>query len=152
MEKAIFLNDNHDIAKAVEALEMLKQTEFKLIVMVEKSGVAAPWFGKKLIDAFYYCPHDTECDCRKPKAGLFFEAARDLNLDLKHSWVMGETLDDIEAGNRAGCKTILIANGTETQWHVTPLRQPELLSTNFENAAGAVVLKSIYQMIREQQT
>jgi D,D-heptose 1,7-bisphosphate phosphatase len=76
------------------------------------------------LDALYYCPHHPdkgypeenlkykiECDCRKPKPGMLLWGARDLNIDLKKSFMIGDDQRDIEAGNRAGVTTIGIMNG-----------------------------------------
>ena len=76
------------------------------------------------LDAIYYCPHHPhkgyegeipelkiDCDCRKPKAGMFFEAAQDFNIDLTQSWMIGDGESDVKAGKTAGCRTVLI--GTE---------------------------------------
>ena len=54
--------------------------------------------------------HDIKdhCDCRKPKPGLLLRAAREHDVDLRRSWMIGDRESDIEAGKRAGCKTILI--------------------------------------------
>jgi len=69
-------------------------------------------------DALYYCPHtphvDQPCDCRKPKAGLVLQAALELNIDLSSSYFIGDKLADMEAGRRAGCKTIWVLTGKET--------------------------------------
>lgn len=74
------------------------------------------------LDGIYYCPHHPdgsaignldyikECDCRKPLPGLLTKAAKDLDLDLSQSYMIGDGLIDVEAGNAAGCKTILITN------------------------------------------
>lgn len=60
------------------------------------------------IDAFYYCPHtpDENCDCRKPKPGLIKLAEQDFQIDLSSSWVIGDSISDIEAGKTVNCKTI----------------------------------------------
>ena len=60
------------------------------------------------IDAFYYCPHrpDENCFCRKPQPGLLKKAVKDLNIDLKSSWMIGDRDSDIEAARRIGCKFI----------------------------------------------
>ncbi|HZS56228.1 MAG TPA: HAD family hydrolase [Bryobacteraceae bacterium] len=60
-----------------------------------------------IIDAVYYCPHDTHppCTCRKPAPGMLLDAARDHQLDLPASWMIGDSDTDIKAGRRAGCKT-----------------------------------------------
>ena len=62
------------------------------------------------IDAIYYCPHhpDEHCMCRKPKTALFLQAAKELDIDLGHSYMVGDTQGDIEAGNTIGCKTVLV--------------------------------------------
>jgi D-glycero-D-manno-heptose 1,7-bisphosphate phosphatase len=62
------------------------------------------------VDAFRYCVHDLDdhCDCRKPQPGLLLSAARELQLDLPRSWMIGDTKEDMEAGRAAGCRTILI--------------------------------------------
>lgn len=55
------------------------------------------------------CPHeDGECDCRKPAPGMLIEAARRHSIDLTGSWMVGDSVSDMEAGRRAGCRTIYI--------------------------------------------
>lgn len=65
--------------------------------------------GAKL-DGIYYCPHEKEppCDCRKPLPGMFLRAAREHEIDLSLSWMVGDSESDIEAGKSAGCRTIRI--------------------------------------------
>jgi D-glycero-D-manno-heptose 1,7-bisphosphate phosphatase len=62
------------------------------------------------IDAIYYCPHDSKppCSCRKPEPGMLLEAARAHDLDLSASWMIGDRQHDVEAGRRAGCRTVRI--------------------------------------------
>lgn len=75
------------------------------------------------IDALYYCPHHPhkgyegeitelkiDCDCRKPKPGMLYKAAKDFNIDLEQSFMVGDSESDIKAGNSAGCRSILIHN------------------------------------------
>lgn len=75
------------------------------------------------IDALYYCPHHPhkgyegeiselkfDCDCRKPKPGMLIQAAKDFNIDLENSWMIGDGENDILAGKNAGCKTALIGS------------------------------------------
>ena len=80
------------------------------------------------VDAIYYCPHHPDkgfegevpelkfdCECRKPKPGMLLQAARDYNIDLSRSWMVGDGWRDMESGKAAGCKTVLIVgNGSET--------------------------------------
>ena len=73
------------------------------------------------IDGLYYCPHHPhkgfegevlelkfDCECRKPKPGMLLKAAEDFNIDLSKSWMVGDGVNDIKAGENAGCKTCLI--------------------------------------------
>lgn len=119
------------------AIRILNQSEFKVILVSNQPGIAKGHFSMDtfekirekmrteltkqdaFLDAEYYCLHHPEakieeyrknCECRKPKAGLLLKAAKDLNIDLPNSWMVGDGLADIEAGKRAGCKTILIGN------------------------------------------
>jgi len=84
---------------------------------IEKQG------GK--IDRVYYCFHHTfarldefklACDCRKPNIGLFTKAAKDFNLDLQQSWVIGDGVNDILSGEKIGAKTILLGNIYEAEY------------------------------------
>lgn len=76
------------------------------------------------LDRLYYCPHHPDrgfpgevkelkiaCACRKPEPGLLLKAARELNVDLEKSWLVGDMTSDILAGRRAGVKTILVETG-----------------------------------------
>ena len=62
------------------------------------------------IDKFYYCPQrpNENCYCRKPKPGLLLQAAKDFDIDLKNSWMIGDSLTDTEAATSVGCKAILV--------------------------------------------
>ncbi|MCA9850725.1 MAG: HAD hydrolase-like protein, partial [Dehalococcoidia bacterium] len=80
-----------------------------------------------------------ECDCRKPGDGMLRRAAADLGIDLSEAWMVGDILDDVEAGNRAGCRTILIDNDNETEWRLSTLRWPTVVVRNLESAARAIV-------------
>jgi D-glycero-D-manno-heptose 1,7-bisphosphate phosphatase len=75
------------------------------------------------IDGVFYCPHHPDkgflgerkelkfdCECRKPKPGMFLQAAEKFNIDLKKSWMIGDSQNDIKAGMTAGCKTALIGS------------------------------------------
>ena len=97
---------------------------------------------------FYYCPHHPEgtvtqfaiaCDCRKPATGLILRAAEELGVDPAESWMVGDTLDDVEAGNRAGCRTILLDNGHETEWRVGGERWPTAVVEDLDRAVAMIV-------------
>lgn len=126
------------ILKSADAIRLLNENGFLVIIVSNQAGIARGYYqeedaalfnqamSEKLaeegarIDAIYYCPHHPEatveryrvdCDCRKPKPGMLIRAGRELNIDLKQSFVVGDKLSDIEAGKRAGCKTILVRTG-----------------------------------------
>src|SRR6266705_520219 len=65
------------------------------------------------LDAIMVCEHDDkdECECRKPKPGMMLRAQEKYGIDLCHSFVIGDRWRDVEAGRRAGCRTILIGDG-----------------------------------------
>jgi D-glycero-D-manno-heptose 1,7-bisphosphate phosphatase len=139
---------------AGEALRRFKMAGYLLVVISNQAGIAKGLFeeaalegvqrrlGELLaaydvaLDGFYYCPHLAEgsvalyartCDCRKPKPGMLLKAARDLNIDLKQSWMIGDIAADSEAGRRAGCRTILIEKSYDPILQLTPASQPEYL-------------------------
>jgi len=94
------------------------------------------------LDAIYHCPHHPQgvvpeltrtCDCRKPKPGMILAAAGDLDIDLGASWMIGDRLDDVEAGASAGCRTILIDLGTEPIPD-DPLRVPSYVARDTMHA------------------
>ena len=126
------------IPKSAEAIRLLNESGFKVIVVSNQAGVARGYYQEKDIQiynnemkrqleekgarivAIYYCPHHPEatiekykidCECRKPKPGMLIQAEKDLDLNLKLSFLIGDKISDIEAGCRAGCKTILVLTG-----------------------------------------
>jgi D-glycero-D-manno-heptose 1,7-bisphosphate phosphatase len=138
------------------ALHKLQDMEFRLVVITNQSGIARGFFTEadlqhmhdyltsKLaamdvhLSGIYHCPHHPAgvipdlamaCQCRKPQPGMLLRAAEELNLDLAHSWFMGDILDDVEAGNRAGCRTVLVDLGTERRPQNT-LRCPTFVARN----------------------
>jgi D,D-heptose 1,7-bisphosphate phosphatase len=148
------------------ALARLKQAGFLLVLVTNQSGVARGYFpeimlvgvfnqlnrllgeeGVRLDDCFY-CPHHPQavvkkyrcsCDCRKPQPGMLLEAAKKHDLDLGQSWMIGDILDDVEAGARAGCRTILLDNGHETLWQPGPCRRPSFTVPTLKAAAATIL-------------
>jgi D,D-heptose 1,7-bisphosphate phosphatase len=144
------------------ALRLLARLGYRLFVVTNQDGIAFGRFGEDAMDAvasrlqhllqhehltlagFYYCPHHPEgsvapyataCHCRKPKPGLLLKAAHDHGIDLRASWMVGDILHDVEAGNRAGCRTILLDNGNETEWRLGPRRVPTRMAPDLYTAA-----------------
>lgn len=94
--------------------------------------------GAPPLDGIYFCPHHpnatlpayrVDCDCRKPKPGLFRRAATELNLDLRASFAVGDRITDIIAGARAGCRTVLVQTGKH---HEKPIETSEPLDATIQ--------------------
>jgi D-glycero-D-manno-heptose 1,7-bisphosphate phosphatase len=77
-------------------------------------------------------------DRRKLAPGLILRAAQERDINLAQSWFIGDILDDIEAGHRAGCRTVLIDNGNETEWVRSPGRTPDWMVFDLVQAACAI--------------
>lgn len=149
---------------APEALAALAAEGFALVIVTNQSGLAqrrftrAQWdelaaalrerlqaqAGVRLTDLLH-CPHAPGedglpmCPCRKPAAGLLMQAARRHRLDLERSWMVGDTLDDVEAGRRCGCRAVLFDSGGETVWRRAPLRMPHRRLTDWVDVAQLIV-------------
>ena len=140
---------------ARQAVRHFAARGYRILVVSNQPGVALEKFRevelarveKRLrellprLDGFYYCPHapGAGCACRKPAPGLLQRAAREHGVELAASWMIGDILDDVEAGRRAGCRTILIDNGNETEWQLTPERVPERIAHDLVDAAALVL-------------
>jgi histidinol-phosphate phosphatase family protein len=112
-----------------EGIKLFNKHGFKVVVITNQSGVGRGYFTEEMlarihdkmrdelakygahVDAVYYCPHhpDDNCECRKPRPKMVFQAASDLRINLQQSYVIGDHDMDIEMGKNVGCKTILIA-------------------------------------------
>ena len=88
------------------------------------------------IDAIYYCPHELSpvCQCRKPQPGMLLDAARDHDIDLARSWMIGDSPIDVEAGQRAGCKTALLSEDGRPQ-----AVKPDLIGTSLREVVAQIV-------------
>ena len=107
--KVIVVSNQPAIAKGKMSEELFNQVCLKMKTLLKKKGAH--------VDAEYYCLHHpqaklaeykTDCDCRKPKPGLIMRAAKDFDLDLSKSYMIGDGLTDIKAGRAVGCRSILI--------------------------------------------
>jgi D-glycero-D-manno-heptose 1,7-bisphosphate phosphatase len=126
------------IPGAARAVRKLNDAGFKVVLVTNQSGVARGYFPESLVreahealarmlaeegarlDGVYYCPHHPTagnsvytavCDCRKPSTGLLDRAARDLDIDLSSSFMVGDKWSDVELGRRAGTASILVGTG-----------------------------------------
>lgn len=112
---AIVVTNQPVIARGDTTLEELSEIHAKMETLLGEKGA--------YLDAIYYCPHHPdkgfkgerpeykiECECRKPKAGLVFKAAKDFNINLSESWVIGDSVSDVQCGKNAGCKTAFLGD------------------------------------------
>lgn len=151
----------------IEGLQKLQSAGYKFIIVSNQSGVARGYFQEQALikveeklknlladeqinlEGFYYCPHHPEglidvyaksCGCRKPLPGMLTTAALEHDINLNASWMIGDILNDIEAGNRAGCHSILVDNGGETEWvKDKPFREPVAVVANINQAADYIL-------------
>jgi D-glycero-D-manno-heptose 1,7-bisphosphate phosphatase len=126
-----------------QALKRLQDAGYLLVVVTNQSGVARGYFSmeqvRRLHDhmetllqtygvklaGIYSCPHHpvagigeylTNCSCRKGEPGMLLQAAQDLAIDLRQSYMVGDKKADIEAGSAAGCRSILVKTGHGLKW------------------------------------
>lgn len=112
-----------------ETLQTLSGRGYSLIVCTNQPDVVRGWQTREQVEVFhaliarelpvsriYACFHDAAegCMCRKPKPGMLLQAARELNVDLASSWMIGDRASDVEAGRSAGCRTVLMAGAATT--------------------------------------
>lgn len=112
---AIVITNQPVIARGEVTFEQLDEIHNKMETLLGQEGA--------YLDGIYFCPHHPDkgfegeipelkidCDCRKPKPGMILQAAKDFNIDLLSSWMVGDGKNDIECGKNAGCHTALIGN------------------------------------------
>ena len=116
---AIVVTNQPVIARGEVTYEELNLIHNKMETLLGNEGA--------YLDAIYYCPHHPhsgyegeipelkyDCDCRKPKPGMLLKAAKDYNIDLSQSYMVGDSENDVEAGNAAGCKSVLLGSECST--------------------------------------
>jgi D,D-heptose 1,7-bisphosphate phosphatase len=154
------------------AIKSLAQAGYKIVIVSNQSGVARGLLTEEMLerihtelqrqlgthgahlDGIYYCPFHPEgtveqytkdSDLRKPKPGMLLKAAEDMDLDLPASWMVGDSVRDIEAGQRAGCRTVRVR--VRASHHAAPgLEDDENVQADFTVRnlvdAARVILRS----------
>ncbi|MFH1424484.1 MAG: HAD family hydrolase [archaeon] len=130
---AIVITNQPAIAKGRLTEEMLKKIHEKMEKELAEAADAK-------LDAIYYCPHkhEDECECRKPKPGMIEQACKDLGIDAKQSYMIGDSWADIKAGASASCTTILI--GMQGKCDVCKLLEEK-------NAKPDFMVKDLYESV-----
>lgn len=126
------------LPRSGQAIRMINEMGLKAVVVTNQAGVARGYFPEWMIqkvhdkmegllekegarlDAIYYCPHHpkageppyrADCECRKPRTGMIDSAAKDLNIDVKKSYMIGDKITDVEFAHRVGAKGIFVKTG-----------------------------------------
>lgn len=130
-ERLIHEEDEKLFPDDIEALKLLSEHNIPIVIITNQAAIAEGTISvtdfhhlndgiiEKLkpsgvsILKTYFCPHgpNDNCECRKPKPKMLFDAADEFDIDLKNSYMIGDRLSDIEAGINAGTKTILVKTG-----------------------------------------
>jgi D-glycero-D-manno-heptose 1,7-bisphosphate phosphatase len=144
---------------AIEGLMLLQAFGYAIVMVTNQPDVGLGLFDAAALHALhadlqtrlaehgvelagvYACAHPpgAGCGCRKPEPGLLLRAASVLDIALERSWMIGDILDDVEAGSNAGCRTVLLDVGNETVWRDTPRRRPTLRAHTLFEAARAII-------------
>lgn len=129
-----YLNDPELIVwlpNVFEALTLLRDHGFQFVMVTNQSGIAKGIVSvenmneihRRMLAKFrehkiefagiYFSPHasDSNHEMRKPNPGMLLQADRDLGIDLSQSWMVGDNMSDVEAGHRAGCRSVLLNVG-----------------------------------------
>jgi D-glycero-D-manno-heptose 1,7-bisphosphate phosphatase len=155
---------------AVDAVRLVNRSGLLAVLITNQAGVARGYFPESLVtevharleeilagggvrlDGIYYCPHHptvgsppyrVDCDCRKPRPGLLERAARDLGIDLRSSWVIGDRYGDVQLASRVGARGALVKTGYgigELTYHAGGWeRQPDLVAENVLEAVAQIL-------------
>ena len=158
---------------SAQAIKMLNDAGFKVIVVSNQAGIARGHLTENIlqaidkkvhktilnsggvIDAIYYCPHHPEhgvhpfkkaCENRKPNPGMLLRGKKEFDLDMSKSYLIGDKLSDIEAGNNAGVKPILVKTG----YGAENAKKPELAKLNPAHVAENL-LKAAEWIIKNEE-
>jgi D-glycero-D-manno-heptose 1,7-bisphosphate phosphatase len=138
-----------------DALKLLKDKGFLVIVVTNQSGIGRGKFDEKTmhsiheriqeelsdsIDGFYYCPHlpDDGCECRKPGLGMIRAAAADFEIDLEASWMIGDKSLDMKTGRNANIRTALVLTGYGLTEQTSLEHVPDMVTRDLKEAAARI--------------
>lgn len=140
------------LAGVAEACAKLRASGFLLVLATNQPDVGRGALPREAVEAIHefmqqelhldrveVCYHpgkgESDCECRKPQPGMLLRAAKDLGIDLKRSWMIGDRWRDIDCGHAAGCRTILVDRG-----YAEALRQPPDYRTTGLPGAAQIIL------------
>lgn len=144
------------------AVRKINESGMKAVLITNQSGIERGYFEEGTLnqvhevlqselaahgahlDAIYYCPHhpDAGCDCRKPRPGMLFQAEKDLGIDLKESFMIGDRYLDVDVAHAAGVRSVLVLTGNgraELGMYKELPRQPHFVAGNLLEAVEAIL-------------
>jgi D-glycero-D-manno-heptose 1,7-bisphosphate phosphatase len=155
--------DLHVLPGVAEAIAEMKRAGFEVIVITNQRCVAKGLLtiaeleelhrqmsdyllqAGARIDAIYYCPHESEpvCRCRKPAPGMLMDAAGERGIELRTSWMIGDSCIDVEAGKNAGCKTVRIwtASGDERLCDSAASSPADVVASSLRDAVAKILAR-----------
>jgi D-glycero-D-manno-heptose 1,7-bisphosphate phosphatase len=146
-----------------EAIRKINESGMKSVLVTNQSGVGRGYFNESTVhevhqllrerplqseaqmDGIYYCPHvpETDCACRKPKPGMILQAARDLEIDLSRSFMIGDRYTDVLTAHAAGIRSVLVCSGDganeKARYEGLPGPQPHFVAENLLYAVDAIL-------------
>ena len=159
-----FWEDFRFIPGVVDALKLLSSAGFQIIIISNQAGIGDGEYTEKALDKItknmlreleikdipirqvYYCLHGKEagCNCRKPKTGLFEQAAREISFDPRETYFIGDKLSDVQAGKNFGLKTIFVltGHGNLDKSKLTGSSIPEKIFPSLKEAVDYLLKKS----------
>ena len=153
------------LPKAADAIIQLRKMGYKIVVISNQSGVARGIVTEEVlgdihqkmldllqsenayVDRIYYCPYHPdaviekycrESDMRKPAPGMLLLAAKEMDVDLENSWMVGDSYRDVAAGKKAGCKTILVNSPVHPAKRQKGDPEPDKMAVNVKEAANII--------------
>jgi D-glycero-D-manno-heptose 1,7-bisphosphate phosphatase len=146
--KTVVVSNQSGVARGIVSEEMLERIHERLQELLALKGAS--------LDGIYYCPYHPDgvipkyrrdSDLRKPQPGMLLAAAEAMDLDLKQSWIIGNSGRDVEAGRRAGCRTILVRSGP-AEPDDSQDSKPDYVAVNIREAAN--MIKDFHRSPREE--
>jgi D-glycero-D-manno-heptose 1,7-bisphosphate phosphatase len=156
IEEVNFLSRLEDLrffSYTAEAIRLLRESGFLIVVVTNQSGVGRGIFEEAAmhlihahiqadleLDAFYFCPHlpTDKCACRKPNTGMIEQAAKNFAIDLENSWMIGDKAIDVETGFNAEIKTALVLTGYGEKAARELTRKPNVTAENLLEAVKSI--------------
>ena len=150
------------IPGAPEAIRLLNEAGFLVIVVTNQSGIGRGYYDEAaldrlhahmdselarvgaVVDAYYFCPHhpETGCDCRKPRPGMLLRAQQEIGIDLEKSYMVGDRYIDVETAHAAGTRSVLVMSGdgrAEYEKYKYLPKQPHFIADNLLEAVESII-------------